>query len=80
MAAISLSALAASDTVKQAQQKLNAQGLNAGQADGKVGPQTQKAVKEFQQSKGLQPTGKLDRRTLAALGVEENASAGRATK
>src|SRR5262245_37963895 len=69
LAALSCSALAggaghsqssSSDTVKQAQRKLNDQGLNAGQPDGKVGPQTQKAVKEFQQSKGIETSGKLD--------------------
>jgi peptidoglycan hydrolase-like protein with peptidoglycan-binding domain len=55
--------------VKQAQEKLSAAGMNAGQADGKLGPKTQAAVKEFQQSKGIQGSGKLDQQTLAALGV-----------
>jgi peptidoglycan hydrolase-like protein with peptidoglycan-binding domain len=35
-----------------------------------MGPQTQKALKEFQQSKNLEASGQLDQETLAALGVE----------
>src|SRR5689334_16480417 len=41
------------DTVKKAQEKLNVQ------ADGKMGPQTQAALKKFQQEKGLQASGQL---------------------
>jgi peptidoglycan hydrolase-like protein with peptidoglycan-binding domain len=58
-----------SDTIKQAQEKLSSQGHDAGPADGKLGAKTQAAVKEFQQSKGLQASGQLDQPTLAALGV-----------
>jgi peptidoglycan hydrolase-like protein with peptidoglycan-binding domain len=58
------------ELIKQAQTKLNVT------ADGKVGPETQKAVKEFQQSKGLKASGQLDQETIAALGVNESASAG----
>lgn len=58
------------EIVKQAQEKLNVT------ADGKVGPETQKAVKEFQTSKGLEATGRLDEKTITALGVSESASAG----
>jgi peptidoglycan hydrolase-like protein with peptidoglycan-binding domain len=38
-------------------------------ADGKMGPKTHAAVKEFQRAKGLQPSGELDERTLTALGL-----------
>lgn len=58
-----------SDTIKQAQEKLSAQGLDAGPADGKLGAKTQAAVKQFQQTKGLKASGQLDQPTLAALGV-----------
>ena len=58
------------ELIKQAQTKLNVT------ADGKVGPETQKAVKEFQQSKGLKASGQLDQQTITALGVNESASAG----
>ena len=67
------------EVVKQAQEKLSAAGMDAGPADGKLGPKTQAAVKNFQQSKGIQASGNLDRQTLAALGVSDSsgsASAG----
>lgn len=38
-------------------------------ADGKMGPKTQAALKEFQRAKGLEPTGQLDKPTLTALGL-----------
>ena len=60
------------DVVKQAQEKLSAAGMDAGPADGKAGPKTQAAVKEYQQSKGIKASGKLDQQTLAALGVGES--------
>jgi peptidoglycan hydrolase-like protein with peptidoglycan-binding domain len=63
------------DLVKQAQEKLSAAGHDVGEADGILGPRTQKGLKEFQQSKGLQPSGQLDQKTIAALGVSGEASA-----
>ncbi|HEX7043100.1 MAG TPA: peptidoglycan-binding protein [Burkholderiales bacterium] len=58
------------EVVRQVQQSLNDQGFNAGPVDGKWGPKTQSAVKNFQQAKGLQPTGQLDQETLAELDIE----------
>ena len=55
------------DAVKQAQEQLSAMGHDAGPADGVMGPKTQAALKEFQESKGLQASGQLDSQTLAAL-------------
>jgi hypothetical protein len=57
------------EVVKQAQEKLSAAGHDAGQPDGKVGPKTQAAVKEFQEKEGLQASGELDSQTLAALEI-----------
>jgi len=37
--------------------------------DGKMGPKTEAALKEFQRAKGLEATGDLDKRTLTALGL-----------
>ena len=54
-------------TVKQAQEQLSAKGHDV-QADGKLGPKTQAARKEFQQKEGIQASGQLDQETLAALG------------
>lgn len=57
------------EIIKRAQEKLSAQGHDAGQADGKLGAKTQAALKGFQQSKGLQASGQLDTQTLAALDI-----------
>lgn len=63
------------ELIKQAQEKLSAAGHDVGKADGIMGPKTQKGLKEFQQSKGLEASGQLDQKTLAALGVSGEASA-----
>ena len=57
------------EVVKQAQEKLSAAGHDAGQPDGKMGPKTQAALKEFQEKEGLQASGRLDSETLAALEI-----------
>jgi len=56
-----------SSQVSQIQQALNGMGLNAGPVDGKLGPKTKSAIKQFQQQKGLQASGKLDSQTVAML-------------
>jgi peptidoglycan hydrolase-like protein with peptidoglycan-binding domain len=58
-------------TVAQAQKTLNDRGFRIGGTDGKMGPQTQAALVNFQRAEKLQPTGKLDRPTLTALGVQK---------
>jgi peptidoglycan hydrolase-like protein with peptidoglycan-binding domain len=64
------------DAIKQAQEKLTAQGHDiGGPADGKLGPKTQAAVKAYQQSKGLKASGQLDQPTLAALGASSEGAA-----
>lgn len=55
-----------SATVRQAQERLMSEGFNP----------TQQGLKDFQQSKGLEPTGQLDRQTIAALGIDSDSSAG----
>jgi peptidoglycan hydrolase-like protein with peptidoglycan-binding domain len=57
------------ETVKQVQEKLSAAGLDVGQPDGKIGPKTQAALKQFQEKEGLQASGQLDQETLAALEI-----------
>jgi peptidoglycan hydrolase-like protein with peptidoglycan-binding domain len=61
------------DTVRQAQQQLQQRGFDVGQPDGQLGATTRQALRDFQQRQGLQPTGRLDQQTLAALGVEAGA-------
>ncbi len=68
-----------SDLVKQAQQKLSDNGKDIGTPDGKMGPKTEAALKEFQQEKGLQASGQLDQETIAALDLDQGQSGSAAT-
>lgn len=54
-------------TVRQAQKALTAAGYYKGPVDGKEGPQTKKAVKDFQQAQGLKADGVIGARTSEAL-------------
>jgi peptidoglycan hydrolase-like protein with peptidoglycan-binding domain len=76
-ASASTSQAQSSDLVKQAQQKLS-QGGHKVQADGVMGPKTQAALKEFQQAKGIEASGELNKDTLAALGVSGEVTTGSA--
>jgi peptidoglycan hydrolase-like protein with peptidoglycan-binding domain len=60
----------------QAQQALSQKGFNAGKADGILGPRTRRALTSFQQNQGLQRSGRLDDKTLAALGVSQGQQQG----
>ncbi len=53
-------------TVREAQERLRSEGYAA----------TPQGLKEFQQAKGIAPSGKLDQQTLAALGVDASAASG----
>ena len=64
--------------IRQIQISLNKQGFDAGHADGKWGPETEKALKDFQQQRHMQASGQLDQRTLQALGVNMSAQNGNA--
>ena len=71
----SMSQAQSSDMVRKAQQALKEKGFDPGPVDGMMGPRTQQAIKQFQESQAnLKPTGKLDQQTLAALGIEGQAS------
>jgi hypothetical protein len=54
-------------TLKQAQEKLNAQGFPVGAPDGVMGPRTRSELKRFQKSRGLPESGVLDQATIAAF-------------
>jgi Putative peptidoglycan binding domain len=60
------------DKIRQVQQVLDKDGFNAGTADGRWGPRTQNAVKQFQQSKQIQPNGQLNQPTVADLGLDSS--------
>jgi peptidoglycan hydrolase-like protein with peptidoglycan-binding domain len=64
------------DMVRQVQQQLSSQGFDAGPADGIMGEQTKSALRQFQQSKGMQATGELDGQTASALGVQAGSAGG----
>jgi peptidoglycan hydrolase-like protein with peptidoglycan-binding domain len=64
------------DMVRQAQQKLTAQGYDPGPVDGKWGPRTQNSVKKFQEDRNLKASGRLDQETMAALDAGGSASTG----
>ncbi|MPZ77576.1 MAG: hypothetical protein GEU77_13745 [Deltaproteobacteria bacterium] len=59
-----------SDQIRKIQQELNKKGFAAGQVNGQWSSETQSAVKNFQQSKGLSATGELDQRTIEELGLD----------
>jgi carboxyl-terminal processing protease len=58
------------EQVKNAQEILTGLGFAPGRTDGYFSSQTEIAVKGFQQHNGLQPTGKIDAKTAAALEEE----------
>lgn len=64
-----------SDLVKQAQEKLSALGKDVGTADGEMNPKTEQALTEYQQEKGLTPSGELDQQTIASLDLGQSGSA-----
>ncbi len=55
------------DQVKQAQQALKDQGLYKGRIDGIIGPQTRRALSQYQRDHQLTQTATLDSETLQSL-------------
>lgn len=55
------------DQVRAVQSALNSLGFPAGRPDGKVGPNTRGAVRQFQESAGLPATGRIDEALLRRL-------------
>lgn len=53
--------------VEEIQQLLKDVEFDPGSVDGVMGGQTRKAIKEFQEDKGLKATGRIDSMTLSAL-------------
>jgi peptidoglycan hydrolase-like protein with peptidoglycan-binding domain len=75
----SAGANADSATVRHAQERLMSEGFNPGPVDGRLGQQTRQGLMDFQQSKGLEPSGQLDPLTIAALGLDSDSSAAAGT-
>lgn len=55
------------DRKKQIQIALQKAGFYKGKIDGKIGPQTKQAIREFQKSKGLKPDGVVGQKTRKEL-------------
>ncbi|WP_338871977.1 peptidoglycan-binding domain-containing protein [Myxococcus stipitatus] len=58
---------ATNNTVKGLQDRLRSAGFDPGTADGKFGPATQRAVRDFQRAHGLKADGVVGNKTFAAL-------------
>ena len=56
-------------TIRAVQRALRDQGYDPGPADGTLNAETVWALKQAQIDRGFEPTGRLDRRTVGALGV-----------
>jgi hypothetical protein len=59
-----------SDDIRATQQALKDKGFDPGDVDGKNGPKTQSALREFQKKQNLNEDGKLGPQTRDALGVK----------
>src|SRR3990172_2456766 len=72
--ALSLTPLASAanseSDIKKAQQTLLEKGYDPGQIDGRLGPQTRKAIGQYQKAENLPVTQRLDAETAGKLGVE----------
>jgi Putative peptidoglycan binding domain len=56
--------------IHQAQERLTEKGFDPGPITGQMGAKTQDALRQFQQSQGLTPSGELDEPTHRALGIK----------
>lgn len=63
-----------SATVQIVQQALNDAGFDCGNPDGKAGAKTEAALREYQQSKGLNVNGVITDELLEAMGVADQVS------
>jgi peptidoglycan hydrolase-like protein with peptidoglycan-binding domain len=68
------------DAVRSVQDRLRSAGFNPGKTDGKFGPATEKAVRDFQRSMGLKADGIVGRRTFDALNGTSSFSKNTATR
>ena len=61
-------------TVIAAQERLAREGYYHGETDGALSPEMQNAVRRYQSTNGLRPTGYLDSETLEVMGLQKGAS------
>ncbi|HEY7246418.1 MAG TPA: peptidoglycan-binding domain-containing protein [Xanthobacteraceae bacterium] len=60
--------------IRTVQQALQKKGFDPGPIDGIIGPQTEQAVRKFQDGYGISASGRIDNQTLYALGQTQLAS------
>ncbi len=65
-----------SDTIRRAQQALNAAGYQVGVPDGRAGKQTISGLRKYQADRHLPVTGKFDDVTLKSLGISRSDAGG----
>jgi peptidoglycan hydrolase-like protein with peptidoglycan-binding domain len=65
------------DDVSKVQQSLSDKGFYHGQVDGLMGPQTRRAISEYQKSENLPVTSRLDTETAGKFGVGSESEAGK---
>jgi peptidoglycan hydrolase-like protein with peptidoglycan-binding domain len=63
------------DMIKAVQQKMQHDGEYHGNIDGVWGPETQTAVRDFQQAHNLNVTGQLDQQTMQAMDLQNTNNA-----
>lgn len=66
--------------VRAAQQALRDQGFDPGPVDGRMGPRTSSAIRDYQTKQGLTATGQLDDATIDKLGVRAAGAASPSTE
>jgi len=66
--------------IRRVQQTLDKDGFHAGPADGRWGSETRNAIKQFQQSKDIHADGRLNRQTMADLGLSPSEISPRQSK
>ena len=71
---VPLAAVSPDQTMQDVQAALKSKGFEPGPIDGVMGTKTRTAIREFQKSNGLEPTGMLDEKTQEALGVKVDAA------
>jgi len=64
------------DDLNKVQQSLSDKGFYHGHVDGVMGPQTRRAIGEYQKSENLPVTSRLDEKTAGKLGVGSESEAG----
>lgn len=71
-----VSAAQSKSDIKKTQETLRDKGYNPGPSDGRLGPQTRRAIGQYQKAEDLPVTEHLDAQTAGKLGVEQESVGG----